>query len=270
LSQLCHTQESQGIDAELASFLAWLTPVDYASQQSDFSRLRQEGTGQWLLESPEFNTWVENERQTIFCPGILGAGKTIITSVVVENLQNRFRSNPDVAIAYIYCNFRRQFEQNVEELFLNILKQFTDRQPFLPPPLKTLYDDHKKTRTRPSLPEIFTALQFVISMQSKALIIIDAIDECQSSDGCRTSFLSGLFNLQKLHKVNLLVTSRFIPEIIDQFQGCVSLEIRARSEDVNSYLEGRMGQLPSFVHRNRGLRDQITNSISDAVDGMYV
>ena len=68
----------------------WLTPIDYASQQSDFIRARQEGTGEWLLKSSEFQDWVSQSKQTLFCPGIPGAGKTMITSIVIEHLYTTF------------------------------------------------------------------------------------------------------------------------------------------------------------------------------------
>ena len=48
------------------------------------------------------------------------------------------------------------------------------------------------------------------------------------------------------------------------------LEIRASSEDVERYLEDHMGQLPSFVRRDRSLQEEIKARISEAVDGMCV
>ena len=66
------------------------------------------------------------------------------------------------------------------------------------------------------------------------------------------------------------MTSRFIPEIVDQFSASVSLEIRASSEDVKRYLEEHMVKLPSFVRHDRLLQEEITMGILEAVDGMYV
>ena len=37
------------------TILNWLTPINYAPQQNDFINKRQEGTGQWLLDSKEFS-----------------------------------------------------------------------------------------------------------------------------------------------------------------------------------------------------------------------
>src|SRR3954467_1739118 len=80
--------------------LDWLAK-DYGSQQTDYIKLRQPGTGQWLLNSSEFQTWLKTDNQTLFCPGIPGAGKTIITSIVIDHLQTLFKHNTGIRIAYI-------------------------------------------------------------------------------------------------------------------------------------------------------------------------
>ncbi|KAF2178918.1 hypothetical protein K469DRAFT_695065 [Zopfia rhizophila CBS 207.26] len=102
-------------DHERRTIVDWLTSTDYATQQSDFIARRQEGTELWLLNSKEFQLWVK-QGKTLFCPGIPGAGKTMITSIVVEHLWAEFQNDATVAIAYLYCNFRRQQEQNVTNL----------------------------------------------------------------------------------------------------------------------------------------------------------
>jgi len=57
------------------------------------------------------------------------------------------------------------------------------------------------------------------------------------------------------NKVNIFATSRPIPEITDLFQDATSLEMRAKQEDVETYIAENMAQLPSFVERDRGVQD---------------
>jgi hypothetical protein len=40
----------------------WLTPIDYSTQKSDFISRRQEGTGEWLLDSDKLLTSVDLDR----------------------------------------------------------------------------------------------------------------------------------------------------------------------------------------------------------------
>jgi Cdc6-like AAA superfamily ATPase len=250
--------------------LDWLTPVNYGSQQSDLISRRQPGTGQWLFELAEFKTWVDTDKQTLFCPGIPGAGKTILTSIVVKELITRFENDHNIGIAYLYCNYRRQYEQKPEDLFANLLKQFVREQPSIPDSVKTLYNRHEGRQTRPSLDEILGGLHSVAVAYSRVYIVVDALDECQISDGCRQRFLSSLFNLQAKCGANIFATSRPISSIEKEFKGHTKLEIRASEEDVRKYLNGHLFRLPGFVARSPELQEKIKTDIIKAVDGMYV
>jgi hypothetical protein len=136
--------------------------------------------------------------------------------------------------------------------------------------MTSLYERHKGKRTHPSFDEISKALHSVVAGYSRTFIIIDALDECQVSEGGCKRLLSEMFNLQTKTGANLFATSRFIPEIIKEFEGRASLEIRACDEDVRRYLDGHMTQLPSFVTRSPNLQVEIQTEIMNAVDGMYV
>jgi Cdc6-like AAA superfamily ATPase len=250
--------------------LSWLTPIDYGAQQSDFLSRRQEGTGQWLLDSQEFQDWRDGDGKALFCPGIPGAGKTILTSIVVEHLWAKFQNDASIGIAYLYCNFRRQHEQKPVDLLSSLLKQLIQERSSVPEKVKNLYERHKDKRTRPSFDEISKALQSVVTDYSRTFIIIDALDECQVSDGGRRELLSNISSLQANTGVNLFATSRFIPEIVNEFGKSITIEIRASDDDVQRYLDGRMSRLRPFVSRNISLRGEIKTEITNAVDGMYV
>jgi Cdc6-like AAA superfamily ATPase len=262
--KLVQHQEDKGRRA----VLDWLTSIDYTPQQNDFIARRQEGTGQWLLDSTEYQSWRETDKQKLFCPGIPGAGKTILSSIVVEELTTRFSNDPTIGIAYIYCNFRRQEEQKIDDLLTSLLKQLAESQPSLPATVKELYDRHKTKRTRPPLDEITRSLQTVITLYSRVFIIVDALDECQVSNSCRPKFLSSIFDLQARTGANLFATSRFIPEITEKFNEGMRLEIRASNQDVQRYLDGHMSQLPTFVLNRPKLQEEITTEIVKAVEGM--
>src|SRR6202034_3115190 len=115
-------------DQDRQEILDWLTPVDYGPQQSDYLKRRQRGTGQWLLDSAKYQTWLNIGRQALFCLGIPGAGKTILTSIIVDDLITRFQNDPTVNIVYIYCNFQRKDEQKIDDLLASLLKQLAQGQ----------------------------------------------------------------------------------------------------------------------------------------------
>lgn len=265
--QLVKSNLDRKEDIEIAK---WLTPIDYGPQHSDFLRIRQPGTGQWLLNSAEYQTWLNSAKQTLFCPGIPGAGKTILTSIVIDDITTRFKKDTTTGIAYIYCNFRRKDEQEIASLLLSLLKQLAQGHSSLPTGVKELYERHHKNRTRPSLDEISRALHSTAALFSRLFIIVDALDECQVSEGCRFKFLSEIFNLQVKCNVEIFATSRFDPGIEEWFGGSVRLEVRAAKEDVQTYLNHQMSPTRAFLRKNQKLQEDIKAKIVDVVEGMYV
>ncbi|KAK4170833.1 ankyrin repeat-containing domain protein [Triangularia setosa] len=262
-------KEQQGwqADRENKAVLDWVTTADYSSQQSDLLGRRQTGTGQWLLDSTKYQQWTEATKKTLFCPGIPGAGKTILTSIVVDDLHTRFRYDVRVGIAYLYCNFRRHADQKVEDLLSNLIRQLAQDQSLFPECLKVLYDKHKG-RTRPSLDELSRALQTVANLFSRIFIVVDALDECQL--GSQSKLLTEIFALQSKTGANIFATSRSILGITERFKDGVSLEIQAQPEDVERYIKGNVTRMPSCVTQNRDLQKEIITKITQAVDGMFL
>jgi hypothetical protein len=257
-------------DQDLQKLLDWLTPVDYGPQQSDYISRRQAGTGQWLLDSAEFQTWVKTNKQTLFCPGIPGAGKTIITSIVIDHLWTEFRNDNNIGIAYLYYNYGRQQEQKTEDQLLALLKQLIWKQPSVPSGIKCLYENHKTKGTRPSYDEITTALHTTVLHYSKVFVIIDALDECYTPND-RDKLLSAVFTLQSQAQVNIFATSRFMPEITTQFEGCLSKQIRAQDDDILRYINGRIPKLlRSKISKYPDLQNTIRNEVVKSAEGMYV
>ncbi|KAF1363100.1 hypothetical protein EJ07DRAFT_54123, partial [Lizonia empirigonia] len=64
----------------------WLSPDDFPAQHADLIARRQADTGLWFLDSSEFTEWIHGASQTLFCPGIPGAGKTMMAAIVVDHL----------------------------------------------------------------------------------------------------------------------------------------------------------------------------------------
>lgn len=119
-------------DQKRQEILNWLSPLDYSAQQSDNIARRQPGTGEWLLDSPEFKSWSSGSKQTLFFPGIPGAGKTILTSIVIEELFDQCESDSGVGITFIYCNYQRHHEQGLAHLLASLLRQLAQSQPAVP------------------------------------------------------------------------------------------------------------------------------------------
>ncbi|KAF4957091.1 hypothetical protein FSARC_11400 [Fusarium sarcochroum] len=242
------------MSAHQIELLNWISPIDYAPQQSDNFGRRQSGTGEWLLGSDEYKSWLDTDRQVLFCPGIPGVGKTIMAFIVIDSLLELFHAVPGIGVAYIYCNFRRRNEQKASDLVANLLKQLCEGQPTLFGSVEDLYSRHNASQKRPSL----------------VYIVIDALDECDTTEGTLMSFLRQIHDLQKAASTNIFATSRFEPEIMEMFHQTVQLDIRASEHDVRRYLDDEMVRLPPFVHKRPELQEEIKIKILESVQGMFL
>ncbi|KAL7938651.1 hypothetical protein V8C35DRAFT_288776 [Trichoderma chlorosporum] len=250
--------------------LEWLTPIDYAPQQRDYIQIRQPETGRWFLESEEYQTWVESDKHTLSCPGVPGAGKTIMTAVVIDNVYTRYKGDAEIGISYLYCDYRKQYEQKAEDLLVNLLKQLTQGRATIPDCVRTLYNRFKSEPKFPPLYELMEILRSVSLLYSKVFIVVDALDECQAANSSRNIFLSELFRLQAETNANIFATARSIPEIVEAFKETSSLDIGAKDEDVQKYLTGNMLRLPAFVSSNLELQNEIRDTMSKTADGMFL
>jgi hypothetical protein len=104
-------------------------------------------------------------------------------------------------------------------------------------------------------------------LYSRVFIVVDALDE--GEDHHLTTFFSEIFYLQKKFGVNVITTTR--PAVTERlsglFNGAIEVEISAKDEDVQRYVEEHMHELPSCISKGR-LKDDIKKKILDCVDGM--
>ncbi|OCL07167.1 ankyrin [Glonium stellatum] len=207
------------------TILRWISSADFPAQQSDFINRRQKGTGQWFFNAPIFNNWIHGSNQTLF-------------------------------FAYVYCNYKTRTDQTTTILLAAILRQLVQGQRSIPDPILRLHEYHSSRGTRPSLEEIFSAIQFVLKNCSSAYLVVDALDECTDEDGT-----------PNLH---LMVTSRFILEIENEFREVARLDVRASNEDVEQFILGKMNELPKCIRRDDELQRLVQDRITKAADGMFL
>jgi hypothetical protein len=169
----------------------------------------------------------------------------------------------------VYCNYKAQNEQDAVGILAAILRQLVQARPSLIEHVQRLYITHANSQTRPSVTEILTALESLLLEFSTLYVVIDALDECQDGDGTRRSLIASLRVLQANTDLHLMVTSRFIPDIYEEFQEALRLEVRAGDEDVAQFVRGQIPRLPRCVQRSTALQELVVSRIADAVDGMY-
>jgi len=189
----------------------------------------------------------------------------MVAAIAIDHLLKSVQSSSH-GVAYVYCNYKARGEQDTSRMLAAILKQLVQARQSLVDPVERLYRKHADQGTKPSLDEVYSALQDVLTHYYSAHIVIDALDECQ--DAARRQFLAKLRDLQAKQDICLMATSRFIPNIEDAFREAPRLEVQASREDVKRFVVGQTYQLPACIQRSIVLQEMVQEKITDAVDGM--
>jgi hypothetical protein len=118
--------------------------VNHGILQDKVFEDRQQGIGGWFLTLDAYKSWIATAGQMLFRPGLPGAGKTILTSIIIADLKERYRKDPTVGISFLYCatsqpeNQRpeepasRSAAKTVDDMMATLLKQLVERQNPLP------------------------------------------------------------------------------------------------------------------------------------------
>ena len=224
------------------AILDWLTPVDFRSLVGDHLSHQQPGTSQWLIDSAEFKTWVNTPGRTLFCWGPPGAGKTVLSSFVVNFLGQRVPTDDGshVGIAYLFFRFNVKVEQVEQHFVSTCLKQLAqDQKSTTLPALQALYYRHHVAGSSPSTSELLIVLQSMIRLYDRVFIVVDALDECSS----RERLLAIMSQLQRGFKVNFFTTSRNKTDTDSWLPRDVHiLKMKAGEDDIRQYVEYRLAQ----------------------------
>jgi hypothetical protein len=247
--------------------MEWLSSDSFAAQQSDLITRKQANTGQWFLNSHEFTKWVNGTSQTLFCPGIPGAGKTMMAAITIHYLQNAIQTT-EIGVAYLYCNYKRQAEQTAPHLLAAIIKQLVQDRPSIAQSLSGLYEHHRVKKTRPTLEGLSSVLQSVLTNYSKVYVVLDALDECLEQNGTRSQLLEICRDLQQQTDLRLMATSRRIPDIVEEFKDTPLVEVRASNSDLKRFVTGNVNRFAKFVRLSSDLQELVQNKIVEAADGM--
>jgi Cdc6-like AAA superfamily ATPase len=247
--------------------LDWLSPVDFSDNHNDLIIRRQglQGTGRWFLESPEFKSWVDGQEDLLYCTGIPGCGKTMLSSTVVEHLRELYQ---DIPLAFIYCDYGLKHEHTHSNIVSCMLKQFLQYHTSCPEEIKTLYRRHSMTGRALKFEDKLSLLYSLISGQGRAFLVLDALDEYSDSDFERKALIDRLIDLSRSGTIKIMITARPNAELRRKYDMFRQLEIQANEDDIRLYLEIHMKSMSFVVQENPGLQRDIADGICRAAEGM--
>jgi hypothetical protein len=251
---------------EQSKMMRWLSSTNFWGKQFDLLERAQAGTGGWIFEDEKFKSWLAGSAQPLWCHGNAGAGKTILSAIIINHLSSTLMTK-HTGLAWLYIGYREQDLHSIETPFTNILVQlFKQRGEISNSMMKSLGFNWEGAKPTPA--EYKSWLQEEIQKFSRTIIIIDALDEMRTTELCKQ-----LINeLQTLTPpISLLVTSRSQRELSFLRGVSIEIEVKPRKGDVILYIESRLEhsqQLGNHVQADPSIKDLAIKMLSGANDRM--
>ncbi|KAJ7288474.1 ankyrin repeat-containing domain protein [Mycena rebaudengoi] len=267
LSEVRDVQQQRDA-ADREKVIEWLSPLNPFLRHADVFSTAQKGTGQWLLQDARFASWLASFGGTLWCAGIPGAGKTVLSSIVTDHLRMSFARNENIGVACLYLNHKESDAQSPPNLLASVWWQLIVDQP-VGSQVHTLYRHHHDRRTRPSLDEVHELLRLAVARYSKVYIVVDAMDEYPEKQ--RSILLSKLSALGV--SVNLMLTARPHINVDPSLPHVQTVEISASEHDIRQYVDAEISKstrLSKHVRNRPELRDEIEEKIIHNADGMFL
>ena len=251
--------------------LEWFSPLQPGEAHSSVASTRLEGTCQQMLNDTSFIAWREGSAPSnvILAHGVPGAGKTVLTSFVIDEIIEA--SEDDIALAFIYIGQHRK-EAEEEQCFLAaIIKQWCAHLTNIPQPLNLLFQKHHGKSTRPSVGELHQVLTEVHRHVPRKFLIVDALDECNSS--VRKSVVNIIQLLLRNQdtnantKVFVSCRSHLIPALEKQLKP-VCMDVKAADSDITLYLSNAIAESDASSELSPEFRKELISTILAGAKGM--
>ncbi|KAK4084375.1 uncharacterized protein Triagg1_855 [Trichoderma aggressivum f. europaeum] len=272
---------------EKTRILNWLSQINTRYHHQLEGKDHLPGSGNWLLEHPEFIRWQDTSSSAIlWLHGIPGCGKTKLAHRIVQKLlqDNTLSPNP-APVAYFYCarNPAEPNRSSPDEVFRSILKQLSINDQG---EIKDIIVKEFKARDKES--ELYDTDILSLSpsdtqdMMSRlferdpATIVIDALDECDPAR--RHKLLSALGDIlrQSPSVIKIMVTSRDDGDICCHLSSSPNIYIRADDNrlDIERFIDYTLSQALANKRLLHGkmlndLVQEVSITLKDKAQGMF-
>ncbi|RYP66506.1 hypothetical protein DL770_008790 [Monosporascus sp. CRB-9-2] len=169
-----------------------LKKLDVADCQRDLNFLKHarrerryhSSSGDWIFDNPLFQAWTDltiARNSTLYLNGSPGSGKTILTSRVIEHLEQLRSYNSaqgqEFSVIYFYFNHMQPDKRTLTGLLLALLSQLIHQDDVL---LEQSYQwclavDQQKVHSSDTVRYLVSVL---LKSQRLCFVILDGLDEC--------------------------------------------------------------------------------------------
>ena len=265
--------------------LRWLSAQPHHEHHEQIRKKALASTGRWLVEDSTYAEWHKGSTSSLlWLHGKVGAGKSTLVSIVVEDAMRRSEAGRCPPPVFFYCSRDAAEPQRSDAaaIFSSIVRQLSCAKPGLPllPPVVETYEKKGQGFNSRGLQidDSCDVIKKLIEYYPMTTIIIDALDECNAEE--REKLLDAVEGLLKDSSLGLLKV--FLSSRDDQDIACtlrdypnVDLVASRNSADIEAFVREETNKLVKRQHllRNSNAKETLVTLIIDEVtngaDGMF-
>ncbi|KAH8669767.1 ankyrin repeat-containing domain protein [Tricladium varicosporioides] len=248
----------------------WLSPTDFESETSEYHKhlnAHVQGTGQWILETEEFQKWHQTDQiGDLWIRGIPGSGKSVVAASLIKYLRNK----DDTPVLFFFFRHIIASNRSPESLIRDCMFQLLEYSPSLQLGLAKALKNHASVQEVP-FDELWKQFAFALRRLSKVYCVIDALDEM---DLGTDSFLQDLLDLgrQNSKSIKLALTSRQLPYLEAHLKGCCLVDLRLDRKHVDGDISIYISHKLAMAHLDL-LNDEVQSikkAICDRGKGLFL
>lgn len=254
--------------SEHLRIIEWLDGPDPSTNYNRALKTRTPKTGSWFIESKAYADW-KITPSLFWLHGIPGCGKTVLSSTILENVQ---QTKPDSAVLYFYFDFNDAEKQRHEKMIRSLVCQLS--RYCASSILQTLHSSCSNGSRQPTGELLLSTLHQMMTSLGDTYIILDALDECTERDELLAD-IEEILSWKEL-KLHLLTTSRKetdIEEVLTPLSdegNRVTIRSGRVNADIRTYVHSRL-QTDRKLKRwqeKPNVQTEIENTLTKKADGM--
>ncbi|KAF5253544.1 hypothetical protein FANTH_1615 [Fusarium anthophilum] len=257
----------------------WLSPSDASVDHNKAREAYHSGTGQWLLNNPQYLHWKSQKNSFLWLNGNSGTGKTILSSTVIEDIRGsgcpQFGNR---TIVYFYITFSDNQKQSLDAILRSLINQLYHGRPECRHPITSLHSKCSGGSSQATIEQLKFTFRDMLSAAGEVFVLIDALDEYRNRSAERDELLAWVESFRNgPGNTHLLVTSRPDHDIktsIESWAGSESINSLKSDDvcrDISEYVRDSVANSTSFRRWNgRGsTQEDIVAALTTKADGVF-
>nr|RBQ97257.1 hypothetical protein FVER53263_06745 [Fusarium verticillioides] len=253
--------------SETREIIRWLERTNPSSLHNLAFSKHEPLTTAWVTNSSQWKDWVslESETRLMWIYGLPGAGKTVLASYVIKELEKLCEPANGSVCSYYYCHYSHNQDETVP--FLSwVIGQVCRQINWIPPKLKRLHD----RGCEPTSADLEQVLEIILQKLDSLYIVIDAVDESTPREEL-LSLIETMTVDERFEKIRILATSRQyfdIEQSLGEISETISMSNTMVDADIRRFVHARL-RSSHRLKRWHDRFDEIEDILAAMAQGMF-